>query len=250
MGKRLGQHFLRCKDIAKEMVSLSSPTRWDVALEIGCGNGEITEELLYNYKTVIGIEKDASLYYKLLKRFENEIKEGRLILLNKDFREMKEEELKNKVVVSSIPYYISYEILEKIVKGKVKRAVLLVQDEFAKKVVAERGKHYTFLSFYIQLYYIPIYIKQIPPSCFSPPPKVNSAIIKMIRRKKALLLPEEESKIINIAKALFNHKNKKISKAMKITLQNTPISLSKIPTNSKRVREMDVYELVEYLRNI
>ena len=247
----LGQHFLICKNIAEEMVYLSNPKPKEVVVEIGPGKGIITERLLESYSKVIVIEKDNKLCDYLNNRFSHYVPEN-LVILNKDIRDAQDYELKNKKVVSSIPYYLSSSIIFKLIKADIKESVLLLQKEFAHKLVAERGRDYVFLSYLTQIYYIPIYIKDVSPSCFSPTPKVESSILKLTKRKKPLI-SKEEHQILYIAKHLFNYKNKNIIKALKIVLSNLKAPLNFVGfnnINNKKVKDLDVYGLTEVLRSL
>ena len=236
--KSLGQHFLKSKDAILKIIRAGEISRDDIILEIGPGKGILTQELLKRVNPaqngrgkVIAVEKDRELFEFLQNKFEKEISEKKLILINEDILNLKIENLKLKIykVISNIPYNITGAILKKFLTEKYQpeRMVLLVQYEVAKRIMARDSKE-SILSISVKAYGAPELIGKVPRRYFSPEPKVDSAIIaiKNISRKNFMTPPfplplarggpeRGEDKFWEIVKKGFAHKRKKLSGNLK-----------------------------------
>lgn len=200
--KSLGQNFLNDKNILAKEASLLNPKN-KIVLEIGAGDGRLTEQIfLLNPKKLFAVEKDARMTEFLKKKFT------KIQILHCDFLKIKP--FKIDKIIGNIPYYISSSIIFKLKEFEFEDALLMVQDEFAKKMVANANEsNYGRLSVTSQLFYEVKYIQKIPASLFIPKPKVNSAII-MLKKKNLNITPQIE----DIIRALFQHKNKTIRNAL------------------------------------
>lgn len=204
--KSLGQNFLNDKNIlAKEARVLE--VKGKTILEIGPGDGRLTEQLiLAGAKKVIAIEKDTRLADLLKEKFANQPVE----IINADFLETDPKQFKIDKIAGNIPYYISSPIIFKLKEFDFDGAVLIVQDEFAKKMVTKAGESdYGRLSVTSQLFYEVKYIQKVPAQLFTPPPKVNSAMI-LLKKTNAKVSENTE----DIIRALFQHKNKTVRNAL------------------------------------
>ena len=164
-------------------------------LEIGPGKGALTKKLLEKSGIVIAIEKDRELFGLLKDKFEKEIENKKLILVNEDILEFDTDKLQNYKIIANIPYNITGAILKKFLtaKNQPETMVLMVQNEVAKRIVA-RDKKESILSISVKAYGEPKMIMKVPARYFSPSPKVDSAVI-LIKNfgkssKKALLTSE------------------------------------------------------------
>lgn len=205
--KRLGQYFLKDRNILAKEARLLAP-KGKVVLEIGPGDGRLTEQLLLaGAKEVMAVEKDKEMARFLIKRFEG--KPVRVI--NADFLEINEATIgKIDKITGNIPYYISSPIIFKLKEYEFEDAVLMVQDEFAKKMVAKpKTPKYGRLSVTSKLFYEVKYISKVSKTLFIPQPKVDSAII-MLKKTKVSAGENLEQVIL----ALFQHKNKTIRNAL------------------------------------
>jgi len=198
--KRLSQHFLKDKNILRKEVRVAG-VRGRTILEIGAGDGRLTDEILdAGAEKVYVVEKDERFAAVLRERFSED---ERVVVLEKDFLKMGIPD-DVEVVMGNIPYYISSKIIFQLKDTKIERAVLMVQREFAEKMVAKpRNKNYGRLSVTSQIFFDVKIAFPVPAHLFVPKPRVDSALI--VLKPKGVKLTEKEEDII---RKLFQHKNK------------------------------------------
>jgi len=206
LSKRFGQHFLKDRNILKKEVEIAGVAGKTV-LEIGPGDGRLTEEILdAKAKKVYAVEKDDRFAALLLEKFMGN---KRIEVLHSDFLKMELPE-DVEVVIGNIPYYISSKIIFSLKNTNIRKAVLVVQKEFAQKMVANAGEsNYGRLSVTSQLSFDVELIQKIPKHLFKPPPKVDSALITLKPKRNSLTMKEED-----LIRKLFQHKNKKIRNSL------------------------------------
>ncbi|MEO2118038.1 MAG: 16S rRNA (adenine(1518)-N(6)/adenine(1519)-N(6))-dimethyltransferase RsmA [Methanocaldococcus sp.] len=209
--KRLGQCFLIDKNFVNKAVESANLTKDDIVLEIGLGKGILTEELAKNAKKVYVIEIDKSLepYADKLKENYNNIE-----IIWGDAVKVDLDKLDFNKVVANLPYQISSPITFKLIKRGFDLAVLMYQYEFAKRMVAKEGtKDYGRLSVAVQARADVEFIAKVPPTAFSPKPRVYSALIK-IKPNKGKYQIENENFFDDFLRAIFQHRNKSVRKAL------------------------------------
>ena len=249
--KKLGQHFLKNKKYVEKEVAEAEIKENETVLEIGPGSGILTEKLLQKAKKVVAVELDKRMVSFLEKRFGNHISEGKLEIISADILKTKLPHFDK--CVSNIPYQISSAIIELLAEYG-KPAVLIIQDEFAKRLIAEAGERdYSRLTILANYHFTPIYIQLVPASAFSPKPKVDSAIVKLMPRNKK---PEvaDEKLFFELTKGLFMHRNQKVGKSFinsrhvfNLEKGKAKEIVSKMPEEfkEKKVYQMGIYELAE-----
>jgi len=193
--KRFGQHWLRSETALSQIVKAAALSSDDRILEIGPGTGVLTRKLLPLVRSVMAVEIDRDLYALLnqqLGRVKNFLLvEGDILSLDLPFRlaEMPEFAAPNKVV-ANIPYNITGPILEKLL-GTIaapnpqpfEAIVLLLQKEVAERLCARPGsKAFGALTVRVQYLADCQWICQVPAKAFQPPPKVDSAVIRLVPR--------------------------------------------------------------------
>ncbi|MEK7186755.1 MAG: rRNA adenine dimethyltransferase family protein, partial [Patescibacteria group bacterium] len=141
--KSLGQHFLRSEKALMSIVDAADINADDVVLEIGPGEGVLTERLMFFAGKVIAIEKDDGLYEFLKTKYKKEIERGKLDLIHGDILDFDPSLLRfykdfGYKIVANIPYNITGAILKKFLSAdyQPETIVLLVQREVAKRIVA------------------------------------------------------------------------------------------------------------------
>lgn len=215
----LGQHFLRNREILEKIVNVSGIDSSDLIVEIGAGMGDLTALLIDKAKEVIAIELDPKLVKFLNDRFYGI---GNLKVVNKDALKFSYEELGSFKVVANIPYYITKPLIFRLISAKnLISMTLTIQKEVAERICAKpRTKSYSALSLLAQ-YQMDAEIKfLIPPKFFSPPPQVESAVIRMQRRERAPVEVLDEALFFKIIKTAFGQRRKVLSNSLKSIIED------------------------------
>jgi len=214
---RLGQNFLINEKVISTFVNGANVSGKNV-LEIGPGTGFITAELLKQAKKVIAIEIDPTLIGILKERFISEIKAGKLRIIYNDVRKvnMKRMVEKEKIdkVVSAPPYYLSSEIMYRVLSLPVKEIYLILQQDFLEKINSAPFFSPSALSVITSYYAKPEFKELISASCFYPKPQVNSQVLKLTMKKKRELSEKEELQFIKLIKEIYRYSSKSTRKAL------------------------------------
>lgn len=238
--KSLGQHFLRSKSVLQKIIDAGEIESTDTILEVGPGEGILTEKLLGEAKKVIAIEKDKRSVELLKKKFEKYIEAGRLILVEEDI--LKAELPKSRYkVVANIPYYISGALIRLFLENEFQpeSMTLLLQKEVVERILAKDKKE-SLLSISVKAYGTPAMKGIVKAGSFFPPPKVDSAILSVQSISKDFFEKDhmEEKIFFDILHAGFAHKRKFASKNLKEKNFIFPIDL-----NSKsRAEDLELKE--------
>ncbi|MCP4647665.1 MAG: ribosomal RNA small subunit methyltransferase A [bacterium] len=229
LNKSLGQHFLNSTSTLEFEATLANPKGKNV-LEIGPGDGRLTEKLLeMGPKSLTVVEKDSRWAEHLREKFGEKVN-----VIEGDFLEQKN--LSADVIVGNLPYYVSSPIIFSLAEIPFKSAILMVQLEFANRMVAvPKTSEYGRLSVTSQLLFSTKLIKKVKKGSFTPPPKVDSAII-LLKRKEF----EMDQFLEDFIRVLFQHKNQMIRNALKHGGIETDLELPK-----KRARELSKEEILE-----
>lgn len=230
--KRWGQHFLVDRNILKKILRLAQIGKQDTVLEIGPGLGEMTLALSQLAKKVIAIEIDSHLVARLKEKFSNtqniEIIEGDILRM--DFSCLFSREGVLLRVVTNLPYQISTPLLFRLMeeRGLFQDIHLTIQKEVAQRIVAPAGKkEYGPLSVFTQVISIPTLLFLIKPSAFFPPPKVESAFIRIEWRKRPLIEKEKEEWFKKVVKGCLGYRRKTLINALKSSGLPLPTDLQK-----------------------
>ncbi len=182
MGRRLGQHFLTRKSTLDRIAESACGERTPLVVEIGAGRGALTESLLERAEKVVAIEVDQVLVHYLRQKFRDALDAGRLTLVESDILKADLSAWGRAVIAGNLPYYITSPILERLfeARGKWSRAVVLVQAEVAGRIVAQPGsREYGYLSVLVQVQARAERLFEVPRASFRPPPKVDSAVVRL-----------------------------------------------------------------------
>lgn len=236
MGRRFGQHFLSRKSILDRIAEAACGERVPRVVEIGPGKGALTESLLERADQVVAIEVDPHLVHYLRQKFRDPIEQGRLEVIEGDVLKT---DFSGSVITGNLPYYITSPILEKVfaLKDGWDRAVFLMQLEVAERLAAKPGtRDFGYLTVQTQVHANPEILFAVPRDAFRPPPKVESAVVRLERRS----LPEvpDPAAFLKFASLCFRHKRK--------TLRNnlTPIyELSSMEEGRLRAEQMSIPQL-------
>jgi 16S rRNA (adenine1518-N6/adenine1519-N6)-dimethyltransferase len=223
--KSLGQNFLHNKNILEFISKSGAVKENDYILEIGGGEGALTEYLLREVESRVGarlcvVETDVRLVEILKSKFSSSVESGVLEILHIDVLRWGSDKhmmsrgvgsLKYKIV-ANIPYYITGAIIEKFLSVDTKpiSMILMIQKEVADRIVS-RGDKGSILSMCTKYYGDTEILKVVGKGNFNPPPKVDSAIIKITLNEKNLKdnkYLELEKRYLEIVKSGFAHKRK------------------------------------------
>lgn len=185
--KSLGQNFISDKNLLNSIIKLSEITNQDNVLEIGAGAGTLTEVLSKNSKKVLSYEIDRDLKTRLDNlKSEND----NLEIIFQDFMTVDEKEIfkgEKFKVVANIPYYITTPIIFKLLneKDRISSMMFMVQKEVAVRFASkENCKEYGIPSVILQSIADVSVVKTVPKECFTPMPKVDSALMKIELKNK------------------------------------------------------------------
>ncbi len=223
MSKGLGQNFLCDPGVLDEIVAAANLTEASGALEIGPGFGVLTSALAKNAKKAVSIEIDTRLLPVLdetLDEFEN-VKIINDDVLKVDLPALIEENFSDCTDVSiaaNLPYYITTPILTRLLEDEslhVKSIVVMVQKEVAQRLCAgPKTKNYSSLSVLVAYHCIPEMVTIVPASSFMPPPKVDSAVVKLTMREKPPVSPISEKAFFKTVHAAFGQRRKTLVNAL------------------------------------
>lgn len=207
MSTKLGQNFLIDKNIAEKEIEHADVNSDDVVLEIGPGKGVLTKMLSERAKKVFAIEIDEKLVKKLVGFLPDNVEIFNKDVMKVDFSRFP---VFNKVV-SNLPFQISSPVTFKLLEQSFDVAVLIYQKEFAQRMVARPGdKNYSRLS--VNVFYKADceIIQTVSKKCFSPAPKVDASMVKLIPRDVPPFRVLDEKLFTGVSRDLFNHRRKKI----------------------------------------
>jgi len=228
MGAPRGQHFLVDKNIAEKIVSAAEVKSTDYVLEIGPGRGILTERLIRLAKKLFTIEVDTFLCSVLYEKFKDDAvliekktvstekleekfnTSSKIVIINADATKFnydifcKYQPLK---IVSNLPYYITGKMLHLLFTFPWSSAVLMLQKEVGERLCAIAGdRQYGIPTVAVRIYSEVRIIRYVPRTVFIPQPKVDSVVLKLIRRDKKLI--EEDGEFIKFVKLSFLHRRK------------------------------------------
>ena len=191
MRRRFGQHFLRDREVVGELIRRIAPRSGETLLEIGPGDGALTEHLLQSGAAVTAVEIDRDLADGLLRRFQTTFAGQFKLIVGDVLKEDLEELLKSGMrTVGNLPYNISAPLLLKLSQTRSREMWLMMQKEVASRLCASPGdSDYGRLTVSARLNYSARAEMQVPPDAFSPPPKVDSTVLRLTRRDSPLPPP-------------------------------------------------------------
>jgi 16S rRNA (adenine1518-N6/adenine1519-N6)-dimethyltransferase len=209
--KHLGQHFLNDEQIAFDITDLLSEGTKNV-VEIGPGMGVLTQFLVKKDFTTEVVEIDTeSVFYLRLNYPKLSVHEG-------DFLQLK---LKEKYpypfsLIGNFPYNISSQILFKAFENRdqIPEVIGMFQKEVAERIVCKKGKKRGILSVFLQAFYEIEYCFTVNEDVFTPPPKVKSGVIKLVRNNRKELTVDEQ-KFKRVVKTGYNQRRKTLRNALK-----------------------------------
>jgi 16S rRNA (adenine1518-N6/adenine1519-N6)-dimethyltransferase len=219
--KRFGQHFLHDKNIIDKILRAIDPKQDDNLLEIGPGRGALTLPLLNFCGQLTAVELDRDLIPVLQ---HDATQGGKLNIINADILKFELESLPHPGdlrIVGNLPYNISTPLMFHLMNsiGQIQDMHFMVQKEVARRIVAEVGtRNYGRLSVMLQYYCRCEYLFEVAPGCFTPPPKVDSAIIRLTPHTTPIVTVDNFAKFSELVRTAFGQRRKTISNSLKSIL--------------------------------
>jgi len=223
--KYLGQHFLKDEGIARQISETLSLNGYKNVIEIGPGTGVLTKYLLLRDIDLVAMDLDADSIVYLNHSFPLEHskvlqREGSFQVVEADFLHYDLTQLFGKEqfgITGNFPYNISTQIVFKMLemKEQVPEFSGMFQKEVAQRICEKEGsKTYGILSVLVQAFYDAEYLFTVHPQVFDPPPKVQSGVLRLVR-KPDFTLACDEKLFFRVVKAAFNHRRKTIRNSLK-----------------------------------
>lgn len=256
--KHLGQHFLTDENIAKKIADSLTEDGYNNVLEIGPGMGVLTKYLLEKKPkvTVMELDSESVIYLKdtfPLEHIKLDTTSEKFTILEGDFLKknitdiFKQEQV---AIIGNFPYNISSQIVFKAIENRefVPEFSGMFQKEVAMRIAEKEGsKVYGILSVLTQAFYDVEYLFTVPPTVFNPPPKVDSGVIRLIR-KKDYTLPVEEKLFFRVVKTAFNQRRKMLRSSLKSF--DLSVTLKEDPIFAMRPEQLSVQKFIELTAKI
>ncbi len=250
--KYLGQHFLIDGNIAEKIAGSLTANDCHHILEIGPGIGVLTKYLLQKTPklTVIELDSESVIYLREtfpLEHIKLNTSKEKFNIIEGDFLKQhlpnmfKQEQV---AIIGNFPYNISTQIVFKAIENRefVPEFAGMFQREVAQRIAEKQGsKVYGILSVLTQAFFDVEYLFTVLPTVFNPPPKVESGVIRLVR-KENYTLPVNEKLFFKVVKTAFNQRRKMLRGSLKLfKLSDT---LKQDPIFAKRPEQLSVQEFV------
>ena len=228
--KRLGQHFLNSSSIAKSIVLESKITKKDVVFELGTGLGILTPLLCEKAFKVISVDADEELTRSAKSKFSNI---ENLILKSGDGFKKRDS---FSIFVSNLPYSRSKDAIEWLAQVSFSHGVIMVQKEFADKLFAKSSKNRKAVSIIANYAFEIKPILDVGKNHFSPPPKIDSVILKITKKN---IMKKDLIKTIN---QIFSYRRKTVKNILKQFKKETIVE--------KRIDDLSGDEIIHLANQI
>jgi len=214
--KKLGQHFLHDQNVIARIVKFINPKPGDNILEIGPGLGALTVQILPQAKHMLAIELDKDV----IPRLQNQCAQlGDLKVYNQDFLKTDLSQFPTPIrLIGNLPYNISTPILFKAIDNidSIKDMHFMLQKEVAQRIAAQPGsKTYGRLSIMVQYHCKVELLMHVGPGSFTPPPKVDSAIIRLTPKAQHSIQALDNKLFSDIVRTAFCQRRKTIHNSLK-----------------------------------
>lgn len=230
--KSLGQNFLTDETVSRRIIAAVAPQVSDIIFEIGPGAGALTRLLIEQSGLVVAVELDR----RLVEHLQSKLQAANFLLLEADALTVdwaalfadalrrwqslypQSAALPRLRVVANLPYYISTPILERLLRqhAALEDLTLMLQEEVVNRIASPPGgREYGYLSLLAQYYATAEKLFTVPPSAFSPVPKVTSAIVRLRFREAPAVSVVSEERFFALLRAAFAQRRKTIFNNLK-----------------------------------
>lgn len=214
--KKYGQHFLTDTRILGAIVDALAPSPADTVVEVGPGRGSLTDILVERSGRLVGVEIDRALAEQLGKRYADrsnvQIVQGDV--LETDLHALAGQDF---LLIGNVPYYISTPIVFKALEPPIpRRSVFLVQREVAERMAAKADTEaYGALSVNVAAVADVDLVINVPAGAFQPPPKVESAVVRLTPRATPLMSRESQQSFRIFVQAAFGLRRKQMQRVLR-----------------------------------
>jgi 16S rRNA (adenine1518-N6/adenine1519-N6)-dimethyltransferase len=234
--KSLGQHFLKDEDVCRRIVAALEQNPFGQLLEVGPGGGALTKYLLQlrgiDFKCVEVDDEKVQYLQQTYSALKDKI-------IHQSFLDMEKPFETAFTVVGNFPYNISSQIVFKVLdwKADVQCMIGMFQKEVAQRIVAKEGsKTYGVISVLVQAFFRAEYLFEVDEDAFTPPPKVKSAVIRLLPVQRATEMKSERHFFL-LVKTAFNQRRKTLRNAVR-GLFDPPVLEEEI--FNKRAEQLDI----------
>jgi 16S rRNA (adenine1518-N6/adenine1519-N6)-dimethyltransferase len=239
MPRKLGQHFLIRDSVLERLATAVCGEYRDRVIEIGPGRGALTRHLLPKTDELHVVEIDTGLVDYLRRKYPAEPK---LHIHTADVLAVDLAQWGPAAIVGNLPYYITSPIVERFLAldERFPLAVFLMQWEVAERVVAEPGsREYGYLTVATQLVCDVELVCKVPPAAFAPPPKVDSAAVKLRRKSQQ---PEGLDELLVFVGRCFRHKRKTLRNNLRPFYKE---SMDTMPEAGLRAEQITIEQFID-----
>lgn len=252
--KGYGQNFLINYEVIKSIVNKSNIKNNTLVIEIGPGLGALTQELVRVSSKVIAIEIDK----KMIEVLNENIKDDNFEIINEDFLKIdlnklieENDEFEDVIIVSNLPYYITSDILEKIISlkhPKIKRIVAMMQKEVGKKLLKKEDKIESYLKALIDNYCSVSTLMYVSKNDFEPRPGVDSMVLIFDLNKDVYRMTKEDLKVV---KECLSNRRKTLINTLPFEKDMIQIVFNKLGLKATlRIEEINIAKFLEILKEL
>ncbi len=249
VGQKWGQHFLRCQATIEKILAAAELEEDDEVLEIGPGEGVLTVPLASRAGKVDAYEIDPRLAEGLEQRALSNLCVHRGDVLQTEGLLP----LQGAKVVANLPYYVTAPILELLCwrhPQQFSSAVLMMQDEVARRLCGAASREAGALTYIVGLRYRSEYLFRVPPDAFSPPPKVHSAVIRLRPRLETEIDDEIKRRFERLVSSAFQARRKQLQRSLRGLTPGAPELLKRSGiAGERRPETLTVEEFLTLARN-
>ena len=219
---RLGQHLLRDEGVLDRIVK-ALPQRPEPILEVGAGDGALTERLAYLRRPLASVELDEGMAFRARRRLANRAPDARAVVIEQDVLEIDPAEALATVVssppygvVGNLPYAITAPIFRKFLEAESQRPqwmLVMIQHEVAQRITAPPGR-LSLIGVSVQFYADAELVFPVERESFDPPPQVRSAVVMLrLRDEPAVDVPSPE-RFFEVVRGGFRSPRKQLHNAL------------------------------------
>jgi 16S rRNA (adenine1518-N6/adenine1519-N6)-dimethyltransferase len=250
MSRRLGQHFLRAPSVER-LLRAMAPAPEDVFLEVGPGGGALTLPLAARCRRVVAVELDEALARRLAASAPANVE---IVAADAKTADLRSLVPRGSRLAGNLPYYVSSPLLRRIVDlhDHVRDAHVMLQEEVAERLAARPGtKDYGILSVLVGVFAdvdIPL---RFPPGAFSPPPKVDSALLRVRFLARPRVEVGSMEALEKVVTAAFSKRRKTLENNLRLIYPNLKDHLRLLNlTGSRRAETLSVVEFAHLARSL